>query len=275
MPEHVFNGQAFSLRYPAVMGILNVTPDSFSDGGLHLEVSQAVDRVGQMVEEGARFIDIGGESTRPGSASVSVEEEVHRVLPVVEALPKNEFVLSVDTNKPEVAQAVLEAGAHILNDVSGGSDPTLLDLAEHHQAGYVLMHAQGSPKTMQEAPSYVDVVAEVRTFFDERATAFATHNLPKVWMDPGIGFGKTLEHNLALMQNLSTFRDDRWGILLGASRKSWIDKLCEAPEPHQRIGGSLAAALEASRQGAEIIRTHDVRETVQALEVAESLRQPE
>ena len=275
MPEHVFNDQAFSLRYPAVMGILNVTPDSFSDGGLHLEVSQAVDRVGQMIEEGARFIDVGGESTRPGSESVSVEEELRRVLPVVEALPKDEFVLSVDTTKPEVAQAVLEAGAHLINDVSGGTEPTLVDLAEHHQAGYVLMHAQGSPKTMQEAPAYDDVVGEVRVFFDERATALAERNLPKVWMDPGIGFGKTLEHNLALMQSLSTFRDDRWGILIGASRKSWIDELCGAPEPDQRLGGSLAAALEATCQGAEIIRAHDVRETVQALEVTESLRQPE
>ena len=180
MPEQVFNGQAFSLRYPAVMGILNVTPDSFSNGGLHLDVSQAVDRVGQMIEEGARFIDVGGESTRPRSEPVSVEEELRRVLPVVEALPKDEFVLSVDTTKPEVAQAVLEAGAHLINDVSGGTDPTLVDLAECHQAGYVLMHAQGSPKTMQEAPAYDDVVAEVRAFFDERATALAS----KRWSVP-------------------------------------------------------------------------------------------
>ena len=275
MPEHVFNGQAFSLRYPAVMGILNVTPDSFSDGGLHLEVPQAVDRVEQMIEEGAKFIDVGGESTRPGSESVSIEEELRRVLPVVEALPKNEFVLSVDTTKPEVAQAVLEAGAHLINDVSGRAEPTLVDFAERHQAGYVIMHAQGSPKTMQKAPAYDNVVAEVRAFFHERATTLAECNLPKVWMDPGIGFGKTLAHNLSLIQNLSTFRDDRWGILIGASRKSWIDKLCGAPDPDQRLGGSLAAALEATCQGAEIIRTHDVRETVQALKVAESLRQPE
>lgn len=133
------------------------------------------------------------------------------------------------------------------------------------------MHAQGSPKTMQDVPAYDDVVSEVLAFFDEQAKGLAERNLPKIWMDPGIGFGKTLEHNLALMQNLGNLRDDRWGILLGASRKSWIDKLCGAPIPEHRLGGSLAAAMEAARQGAEIIRAHDVRETVQALEVMEQL----
>ena len=272
MTEHNFNGQAFRLRYPAVMGILNVTPDSFSDGGLHLEVAKAVDRVRQMLEEGAQFIDVGGESTRPGSDPVSVDEELRRVLPVIEALPKDECVISLDTTKPEVARAALEAGVHVINDVSGGADSTLFDLAERHQAGYVLMHTMGSPKTMQEAPSYDDVASEVLAFFEERITDLANRNLPKVWMDPGIGFGKTLEHNLALMQNLGNLRDDRWGLLLGASRKSWIDKLCGAPNHEHRLGGSLAAAMEAARQGTEIIRAHDVRETVQALEVMESLR---
>ena len=269
MTEHLFNGKTFRLRYPAVMGILNVTPDSFSDGGLHLEVSMAIDRIGQMLEEGAQFIDVGGESTRPGSDPISIEEELRRILPVIEALPTDEFVVSVDTTKPEVAQTALEAGAHVVNDVSGGANPLLFDLAERHQAGYVLMHAKGSPKTMQHAPAYEDVTKEVLAFFDEQAKILAKRNLPKVWMDPGIGFGKTLEHNLALMQNLDTLCDDRWGILLGASRKSWIDKLCGAPNPEERLGGSLIAAIEAVRQGAEIIRAHDVRETVQALEVME------
>jgi dihydropteroate synthase len=271
MTEHNLNGQAFRLRYPAVMGILNVTPDSFSDGGLHLEVAKAVDRVRQMLEEGAQFIDVGGESTRPGSDPVSVDEELRRILPVIEALPSDECVISIDTTKPDVAQAALEAGAHVVNDISGGTDSTLFDLAERHQAGYVMMHAQGSPKTMQDAPAYDDVVSEVLVFFDEQAKCLAERNLPKVWMDPGIGFGKTLEHNLALMHNLGDLRDDRWGILLGASRKSWIDKLCGAPDSEHRLGGSLAAAIEAARQGAEIIRVHDVRETVQALEVMEQL----
>lgn len=271
MNEHNFNGQDFRLRYPAVMGILNVTPDSFSDGGLHLEVTKAVDRVWQMLEEGAQFIDIGGESTRPGSDSVSVDEELRRVLPVIEALPSDDCVISIDTTKPDVAQAALEAGAHVVNDVSSGTDSTLFDLAERHQAGYVLMHTQGSPKTMQDAPAYEDVTGEVLAFFKEQAKRLADTKLPKVWMDPGIGFGKTLEHNLALMQNLGKLRDNRWGILLGASRKSWIDKLCGAPRSEHRLGGSLAAAIEAARQGAEIIRAHDVRETVQALEVMEHL----
>ena len=272
MTEHLFNRITFRLRYPAVMGILNVTPDSFSDGGLHLEVGKAVDRVGQMLEEGAQFIDVGGESTRPGSDPVSVGEELGRILPVIDALPKDECVISLDTTKPEVARAALEAGVHVINDVSGGADSTLFDLAEHYHAGYVLMHTMGSPKTMQEAPSYDDVASEVLAFFEERITDLANRNLPKVWMDPGIGFGKTLEHNLALMQNLGNLRDDRWGLLLGASRKSWIDKLCGAPNHEHRLGGSLAAAMEAVRQGADVIRAHDVRETVQALEVMESLR---
>jgi dihydropteroate synthase len=272
MTEHLFNRITFRLRYPAVMGILNVTPDSFSDSGLHLEVGKAVDRVGQMLEEGAQFIDVGGESTRPGSDPVSEDEELRRILPVIDALPKDECVISLDTTKPEVARAALEAGVHVINDVSGGADSTLFDLAEHYHAGYVFMHIMGSPKTMQEAPSYDDVVSEVLAFFEERITDLANRNLPKVWMDPGIGFGKTLEHNLALMQNLGNLRDDRWGLLLGASRKSWIDKLCGAPNPEHRLGGSLAAAMEAARQGADVIRAHDVRETVQALEVMESLR---
>ena len=176
MTEHLFNGKTFRLRYPAVMGILNVTPDSFSDGGLHLEVSMAIDRIGQMLEEGAQFIDVGGESTRPGSDPISIEEELRRILPVIEALPTDEFVVSVDTTKPEVAQTALEAGAHVVNDVSGGANPVLFDLAERHQAGYVLMHAKGSPKTMQHAPAYEDVTKEVLAFFDEQAKILAKKN---------------------------------------------------------------------------------------------------
>ncbi|MBU63502.1 MAG: dihydropteroate synthase [Opitutae bacterium] len=256
------------------MGILNVTPDSFSDGGRHLEVAKAVDRVWQMLEEGAQFIDVGGESTRPGSDSVSVDEELRRIMPVIEALPSDECVISIDTTKPDVARAALEAGAHVVNDVSSGSDTTLFDLAERHQAGYVLMHAQGLPKTMQNAPAYDDVTGEVLAFFKGQAKRLADKKLPKVWMDPGIGFGKALDHNLALIQNLDALCDDRWGILIGASRKSWIDHLCGAPNPKDRLGGSLAAAIESARKGAEVIRVHNVRETVQALEVINTLNGP-
>lgn len=273
MPELSLNGNIFSVRYPAVMGILNVTPDSFSDGGRHFSVGAAVERAGKMREEGSLFLDVGGESTRPGSDSVTVEEELRRVLPVIEALPKDDFILSVDTTKPEVAEAALAAGAHVLNDVSGVLSPERIALAEKHGAGYVFMHAQGVPKTMQEAPSYEDELSEVRAFFEEAAEEVAERALPALWVDPGIGFGKTLSHNLTLMRRLDDLLDERWELLVGASRKSWVHHLCgNAPDPGERLGGSLAAAFRLAEKGAAVIRVHDVAETVQALKVLEALR---
>lgn len=270
MSRYEFNGQAFELRYPAVMGILNLTPDSFSDGGSFATEENALEHALLMVEEGAQIIDIGGESTRPGSESVSEEEELARVLPVLEKLPIDQFVISIDTTKPKVAQAALQAGAHLINDVSGGN-PELLDLAQRYRAGFVLMHAQGSPKNMQDKPEYHDVVKEVRSFFELKKKDLAKRDLPRVWIDPGIGFGKSLEHNIELMRNLSVFNDQAWGLLLGSSRKSWIDKLCNAPDPVDRLGGSLASAVCSVSHGAEIIRAHDVKETAQALQVAKKL----
>jgi len=270
VPDYQFNGRDVRLRSPAVMGILNLTPDSFSDGGQFLAPVDALAHAHRMVEEGAQIIDLGGESTRPSSDPVSEQEELARVLPVIELLAKEEFVLSLDTTKPAVALAGLQAGVSILNDVSGGN-PEMLRHASRFQAGYVLMHAQGSPKDMQDAPTYEDVVEEVRAFFDQKIEALEALNLPRLWIDPGIGFGKSLEHNLALMRELDEFIDPRWGILLGASRKSWIDHLCGAPDPKDRLAGSLCAALAGVARGAEIIRAHDVQETVQALEVAKGL----
>ena len=270
MPEYLFNGKSVELKYPAVMGILNLTPDSFSDGGLFTDPKIAVEQANSMVQQGAQIIDLGGESTRPGSEPVSDQEELDRVLPVLEKLPKDEFLISLDTTKPLVAQAGLEAGAHIINDVSGGN-PELLNLAEKHQAGFVLMHTKGSPKTMQLAPTYESVVDEVRSFFDDQKDNLIKKNLPRLWIDPGIGFGKSLEHNLELMRNLSSFQDDAWGLLLGSSRKSWINQLCNAPTPSDRLGGSIASALCSLAHGIEIIRAHDVQETTQALSVAKEL----
>ena len=218
-----------------------------------------------MVEQGAGIIDLGGESTRPGSEPVSVEEELGRVMPILRRLPKDEFVISIDSRNRETQRVAIEEGTHLVNDVSGGNGE-LFDLAEKRQVGLVLMHAQGDPRSMQDAPVYEDVLAEVRAFFDAKREAILRRNLPRVWIDPGIGFGKTLEHNLDLLRNLDRFADSAWGVLLGASRKSWIDKLCGAPVD-QRLGGSLAAAVHAVSMGAEIIRAHDVRETVQAIEV--------
>ena len=270
MSAYQFNGQSFELRYPAVMGILNLTPDSFSDGGAFVDPKDALRRALAMIDEGAQIIDLGGESTRPGSDPVSEQEEIARILPVLEKLPVDQFVLSIDTTKPAVAQAALQAGAHVINDVSGGN-PELLDLAQRYQAGFVLMHTQGSPKNMQDKPAYDNVVREIRAFFDEKRDDLMERKLPRIWIDPGIGFGKSLEHNLELMRNLSDFKDEAWGLLLGSSRKSWIDGLCVAPNPSDRLGGSIASALCSLSHGTEIIRAHDVRETVQALEVANEL----
>ena len=270
VPDYQLNGQSVSLHFPAVMGILNLTPDSFSDGGQFLSPEDAVTHARHMLEQGAQIIDLGGESTRPGSKPVSEQDELARVLPVIESLLKEDFILSLDTTKPAVALAGLQAGISILNDVSGGNQD-MLEHAARFQAGYVLMHTQGSPKTMQDSPKYDDVVEEVRAFFDAKAEDLQALELPRLWIDPGIGFGKTLEHNLALMRELDELIDPRWGILLGSSRKSWIDHLCNAPDPLDRLGGSLCSALAGVARGAEIIRAHDVRETVQALEVAKRL----
>ena len=270
MPDYQFNGRTVRLRFPAVMGILNLTPDSFSDGGQFMAPADALAHAHRMVKEGAQIIDLGGESTRPGSDPVSEQEELARVLPVIELLAKEEFVLSLDTTKPAVALAGLQAGVSILNDVSGGN-PEMLTHASRFQAGYVLMHAQGSPKDMQDAPTYEDVVEEVRAFFDHKFTTIEDLPIPRLWIDPGIGFGKALDHNLALMRELDELIDPRWGILLGSSRKSWIDHLCNAPDPLDRLGGSLCSALAGVARGAEIIRVHDVKETVQMLEVAKGL----
>ena len=270
MPDYHFNGHSLSLEYPAVMGILNLTPDSFSDGGNYMDPNLAVEKALQMVDEGAQIIDLGGESTRPGSDPVSEKEEIRRVIPILEKLPLDQFLISIDTTKAEVARLSLELGAHIINDVSGGNEK-LLNLAQKHKSGFILMHAQGKPKNMQEQPSYMNPVTEIRSFFDRKKEQLQSLNLPRVWIDPGIGFGKTLSHNLELMKNLDSFTDEVWGVLLGSSRESWIDHLCGAPDPAKRMGGSIASALDAVSKGAEIIRVHDVLETVQALQVAKEL----
>jgi dihydropteroate synthase len=270
VPDYQLNGQNISLRYPAVMGILNLTPDSFSDGGQFLAPEDALIHARNMVDQGAQIIDLGGESTRPGSDPISEQEELARVLPVIECLAKEDFILSLDTTKPAVALAGLQAGVHILNDVSGGNEEMLAH-ASRFQAGYVMMHAQGTPQTMQDAPTYEDVVEDVRAFFDQKKDLIQSLDLPRLWIDPGIGFGKSLDHNLSLMRELDEFIDQSWGILLGSSRKSWIDHLCGAPDPLDRLGGSLCSALAGVARGAEIVRVHDVGETVQALEVAKGL----
>lgn len=256
---------------PVIMGIVNVTPDSFSDGGVAYELSSAVDHAVHLLEEGADILDIGGESTRPGSEPVSAQEEIRRVVPVIQALRDRypEHPISIDTSKADVAEAALVAGATMVNDVSAGrGDPNMFSVVQDHQVGIILMHMQGNPKTMQEEPSYVDVVDEVVSFFKERTEA-AIHagiSANAIAVDPGIGFGKTLEHNLKLMANLPVLKDLGFPLLLGVSRKRWIGELTGQPV-EQRVAGSIAGAIACVQKGADMVRVHDVRETQDALRI--------
>jgi len=257
------------------MGIVNVTPDSFSDGGKFFDEDAAVAHALELAAEGAEILDIGGESTRPGAEPVGEEEELRRVIPVIEKLAaETKAALSIDTLKPAVARAALAAGASIVNDVGANrEDYSMWQVVSEFHAGYICMHAQGSPLTMQENPSYTDVVREVGEFFSERLTAMLNEvgiAAEQVVLDPGIGFGKTLEHNLQLLANLRSFAKWRRPLLLGVSRKSFIEKLTGAGL-NERLPASLACATLALADGVQIIRTHDVAETVRAVRLAEAV----
>jgi len=259
------------------MGVVNVTPDSFSDGGKFLEPAAAVDHALELVAQGAELLDIGGESTRPGATPVSEAEELRRVLPVLEKLvPQVKVPISIDTTKPAVARAALEAGASIINDigVAARSDFAMWKIVAEYHAGYILMHSQGSPQTMQDNPVYRDVAREVSGFFSERLGMLLNETgvpMEQVVLDVGIGFGKTLEHNLVLLTSLKTFARWRRPLLIGVSRKSFIGQLLGVDVPH-RLPASLACtALAVGDGGAHIIRTHDVAATVQAVRMAEAI----
>ena len=267
-------GKVLDLSRPAVMGVLNVTPDSFSDGGRYLRRDDAVSRAAIMVEQGAALIDVGGESTRPGAAAVSLQEELDRVLPVVERLARELPVpVSVDTSKPEVMREAARAGVGLINDVRALRLPGALEAAAESQLPVCLMHMRGDPATMQREPAYGDVVAEVRAFLAERIQACVDAGIvrDRILVDPGFGFGKSLDHNLLLLRHLDRLTDLAAGVLVGLSRKSMIGALLEAPVG-ERLNGSLAAAVIAFWQGATVIRTHDVRETVEALSVCVAAR---
>jgi len=261
---------------PLVMGILNVTPDSFSDGGEYEDPSRAVERAMTMVHEGADIVDIGGESTRPGAPEVSQQEEMERVIPVLERLVSAGCsALSVDTRKVEVARAAVECGASIINDVEASrSDLAMWQLVAESGVGYVAMHMQGQPRTMQHAPNYSEVVSEVYAFFTERLDAMHHSGIKKqqVVLDVGIGFGKDLSHNLELLRSIECFGKLERPIMLGVSRKSLFKALLGVEEPSRRLPAGLATALWAVNQGVKIIRTHDVAETVQALAMWEALQ---
>ncbi len=257
---------------PLVMGILNVTPDSFSDGGRYASLDAAVEHAERMIAEGADIIDVGGESTRPGAPAIGEAEELTRILPVVEALAGRRAIpISIDTRRSAVARAAIEAGAAMWNDVSAlGGDANSFAAAAGLGCEVVLMHMQGEPATMQRAPRYGDVVAEVLAWLSTRAdTAIAAGVArERLWLDPGIGFGKTLAHNLALLAALDRLVGLGFPVVLGASRKGMIRKLDPtADDPRDRLGGSLAIALAAAAAGCAMVRVHDVRQTVQALKV--------
>lgn len=255
--------KTFNLSSPKIMGILNVTPDSFSDGGSFNEINAALKRIEQMIAQGAAIIDVGGESTRPGSEPVAEQEELDRVLPILEkAIPQFPNTLfSIDTTKYRVAEEALELGTHFVNDVSGmQKEPRLVDLCVRYEAGYIMMHSQGNPKTMQNDPTYDDVVADIYQFFKQQLAAADEQGLDRIIIDPGIGFGKTLEHNLTLLANLSTFRDLGYPVMVGASRKSMIGTILGDRPVDDRVTGTVAVHYHAMIQGADIIRVHDVKE---------------
>lgn len=273
----IFRARQFSFTFPRpalVMGIVNVTPDSFSDGGRFLDCEKAVEHALALVAQGAEILDVGGESTRPGAEPVAEQEELRRVVPVIEQLAgRIQLPISIDTVKPGVAQAALRAGASIVNDIAANrSDDTMWRVVAEAGAGYVCMHMQGSPQTMQAAPHYQDVVREVGEFFAERLQHLKAHGVKpeQVVLDPGIGFGKTLEHNLQLLANLGSLNQFTRPLMLGVSRKSFIGKVVAA-DASQRLPGSLACACLALQSGVQIIRTHDVTETIQAVRVMEAV----
>ncbi|MEQ1976589.1 dihydropteroate synthase [Xenorhabdus sp. SGI240] len=262
-------GSVLDLSCPQVMGILNVTPDSFSDGGTHNTFNTALEHAVGMIKEGATIIDVGGESTRPGANEVSEQEELDRVIPMIEALAQRfDTWISVDTSKAVVMQESARAGAHIINDVRALQEPGALDAAAQSGLPICLMHMQGQPRTMQTEPHYEDVVSEVKNFLIQQiercvAAGIAKNNLI---LDPGFGFGKNLSHNYQLLAHLQEFHHLGLPILAGMSRKSMISQLFDVP-PQERVVGSVACAVIAAMKGAQIIRVHDVKETVQAMQV--------
>ncbi len=263
-------GQEFHLDDPLLMGILNVTPDSFSDGGDYLKPEKAIDHGLLLLSQGAHIIDVGGESTRPGSIPVDAKTEISRVIPVIKGVLKStDALISIDTQKTEVAQAALQAGARIINDVSGGHhDPAMLPLVAESGAGFVMMHMQGTPETMQNNPRYKNILTDIIDYFKSQVESAQVYGIDRdqLVIDPGIGFGKTLDDNLHIQGRIEALHELGLPILLGASRKSFIGGI-DSSSSENRLGGSLAAVLAGYLQNVKIFRVHDVYETRQLLEV--------
>lgn len=275
--EYIFqvNGKEFTLGPRTwIMGVINITPDSFSDGGLFFDNDKALEKGLQLVEAETDIIDIGGESTRPGSEPVSPEEEIRRVVPLITALRKRtETLISIDTTKSEVAQAALDAGADIVNDISAlRFDPRMAPLVAEENVPVILMHMKGTPKTMQVNPTYEDVLLEVKTFLEESIDKAQASGIKKerIIIDPGIGFGKSIKHNLVLINNLHILEGLERPILIGVSRKSFIGTILDSP-PEERLEGTIASAILSIIHGAHILRVHDVASVKKAVQVAEAI----
>jgi dihydropteroate synthase len=257
---------------PKLMGVVNVTPDSFSDGGRYLDATAAVAHGEKLLDDGAKILDVGGESTRPGAVEVDVAEELRRTEPVVAGLA-GKATVSVDTSKLAVAEAALDAGASIVNDVTAlRRDPEMAALCAERGAGVVLMHMPGNPRTMQDDPHYDDVVEDVKAFLAGRIEVAVAAGIDeeRIWLDPGIGFGKTVEHNLELLRRLAELRDLGRPLVIGTSRKSFIGRI-DGSEVDDRLGGSIASSVLAAAEGADVLRVHDVAETGQAMRVTEAV----
>jgi dihydropteroate synthase len=263
------NTHTFDLKRPLIMGILNITPDSFSDGGKYLTLNEALRRAHEMIEEGVDIIDIGGESTRPGSDPVSVEDELKRITPIIEALKKEfDIAISVDTYKPPVMNVAIDMEVAMINDIYALTQPGALDVVKNSKVGVCLMHMQGTPKTMQVNPHYTNVVSEVKLFLEARVNHLTSESIDKSRMilDPGFGFGKTFEHNIELLKYLESFESFNLPILVGLSRKSFIRKILDG-EHDDHLSGSISAAIFSALKGAKILRVHDIKETKSALKI--------
>ena len=264
----------FTSDRPLIMGILNVTPDSFSDGGRFTDLDAAIHHGKQMIDEGADIIDIGGESTRPGSQRVSADEQIARVVHIIEAISEtipDHVAISIDTTRSDVAEAALAAGAAIVNDVSGGNDdPGIIELCADKQCPYIIMHMQGTPETMQDNPSYDDVVADIEQFLTTRAEQCIEKGIAKehLCIDPGIGFGKTYQHNLVLLNNLDKYVATGFPVLLGTSRKRFMGTICTVNAPEELVGATTATTTMGVLAGVKIFRVHDVKPNRQAADVA-------
>lgn len=256
-----------------IMGILNITPDSFSDGGRYYSTEKAIEHALRMEDEGADFIDIGGESTRPGAESVSVEEELKRVIPVIEKLAgKIEIPISIDTTKSEVARKALDAGAEIVNDISAMNfDPDMIKVISDFKPALILMHIKGSPKTMQINPDYIDVIKEIKDYLQESVNKCRSNGIEQIIVDPGIGFGKKLEHNIEIFKRLSELKELGCPILIGPSRKSFIGQILDLPV-EQRLEGTAAAVAVSIIRGANIVRVHDVKEIKRVVKIVDALK---